>query len=144
MLALILWLIILNQTAKLYISCSLKHQSIGSSLMDKRQINFPIVKHHLNQTSLTLFYLVCLQNINIRLEFILIKILLVYYRIRRCLVPPKQPMLPQIREETRQRWFLFFFNFSTFIPKVQLKGCFMITSSYLNRKKTKIRISSSY
>ena len=71
-----------------------------------------------------------------------------YYRIRRCLVPLKRPTFYQIHEEgTRQRWFLcikIFQNFTTFLSKVQLEGCFIITASYLNRKnkRKKRRFSS--
>ena len=63
------------------------------------------------------------------------------YSIRRCLVPPKRPKISQICEGgTRQRWFYFyfyfpiFFYFTIFIPKVQLEGCFIIASSYLDKK----------
>ena len=59
--------------------------------------------------------------------------------------PPKRPTLSQIREGTRQRWFLFF-KFSKilqlFLSKEQLEGCFIITASYLKRKIKKRRSCS--
>ena len=51
---------------------------------------------------------------------------------------------PKFVRGTRQRWFFIFFNFqkfskifknfTIFILKMQLEGCFIIISSYLNRK----------
>ena len=72
--------------------------------------------------------------------------MLLYITVFDVVSSPKWPTLSKIREGIIQRRFLLkkkfknfknFKNFTTFIPKVQLEGCFIITVSYLNRKKNK-------
>ena len=76
------------------------------------------------------------------------------YRIRRCLVPPKRSTFYQIHEGGLDNSdfyflkfkkifqnFLKFYNF--FLSKVQVECCFIITASYLNKKKQKNRGFSS-
>ena len=58
------------------------------------------------------------------------------YNIRRCLVPLNDRYSPKFVRGLDNGDFLFFkifYNFTTFIPKVQPEGCFII-SSYLNNK----------
>ena len=57
--------------------------------------------------------------------------------------PPKNQYFPKFVRRTRQRLFLIFKNFTTFLPKEQLESCLIIKALYLKRKNKKIRRTSS-